>query len=98
MTGFDLSLLPLGPRFRGDVRPQKSRFHLIETRSGLALSRPLHLHVPVDEAHHALEHVAGLRKVRRVAWMPVGFDIVERDLAAGLAIGGDETLGLVAGE
>src|SRR3982074_1453766 len=58
----------------------------------------LSLHLLMNEGHHALEHVAGLRQVRRVTGVLAAFEIFERDLATGLAVARDETLRLVAGE
>src|SRR4029077_17913034 len=48
--------------------------------------------------HHALEHVAGLRQVRRMAGVALHLDIMKRDVAAGLFVIGDEALRLVAGK
>jgi hypothetical protein len=53
-------------------------------------------HVLADEGHHAREHVAGLRQVRRGAGVALGVDADEVDVAAGLAVGGAEALRLVA--
>src|SRR5580704_7148696 len=39
--------------------------------------------VLADERHHALEHVAALRQVRRMAGVALHLDIVQRDVAAG---------------
>src|SRR6185436_4942490 len=64
----------------------------------MARAGPLSLHMLADEGHHALEHVAGLRQVRRAAGMLAALKIFERDLAAGFAVRRDETLRLVAGE
>jgi hypothetical protein len=47
----------------------------------------------MNERHHALEHVAGLRQVRRVTGVLAALEIFERDLATGFAVGRDETLG-----
>src|SRR5580692_557271 len=40
--------------------------------------------VLADERHHALEHVAALRQVRRMAGVALHLDIVQRDVTAGL--------------
>jgi hypothetical protein len=56
----------------------------------------LPFHVPPHELHHPGEHVAGLRQVGRAAGVAVGVDVFQRDLAAGLAVGGAEALRLVA--
>src|SRR5580692_5364470 len=54
--------------------------------------------VLADERHHAFEHVAALRQVRRMAGVALHLDIVQRDVAAGLFVIGDEALRLVAGK
>src|SRR5712672_873950 len=75
------------PRGRAEFRDDSNSTH-----------PALDLHMAVHEAHHLLEHVAGLRKVGGVAGMPVALEIFERNLATGLAVGGDEALRLVARE
>src|SRR5690349_13288190 len=70
-----------------------------ETRTrGYTAALALQLDLPVHERHHALEHVASLRQIGRMAGMAVRLDIFERDLAASLAIILDKALRLVAGE
>src|SRR6202035_1312648 len=54
--------------------------------------------VLADERHDALEHVAGLGQVRRMAGGALHLDIVQRDVAAGFFVIGDEALRLVAGK
>src|SRR5215475_13922802 len=49
-------------------------------------AQSLSLDLPVHKRHHALEHVAGLRQVGRMAGVAVRVDIFQRDLAARLAI------------
>src|SRR5580700_3889244 len=46
--------------------------------------------VLADERHHALEHVAALRQVRRMAGVALHLDIVQGDVTAGLFVIGDE--------
>ena len=58
----------------------------------------LRLDVLADERHHVGEHAGALRQVRRMAGMALHRDIFERDIAAGLAIIGAETLRLIAGK
>src|SRR5690242_6895691 len=52
--------------------------------------------VLADELHHALEQVAALGEVRRLAGLPFHVDVLQGDGAAGLAVGGAEALRLVA--
>src|SRR5262249_11466309 len=103
---------PVIPLLRdGDRTPLARKRHgvpVFSLRNTGAAARPgnavwagasaLGVDVPAHERHHALEHVAGLREIRRMAGVAVHVDIVERNLAAGLAIIGDEALRLVAVE
>src|SRR5580700_6518275 len=63
-----------------------------------AFSSRLDRRVLADERHYALKHVAGLRQVRRMAGVTLHLDIVQRDVAAGFFVIGDEALRLVAGK
>src|SRR6266511_4596450 len=85
------------PDERSDIRGQPLRMSPAFrcAHAGYVLTG---LDVPPHERHHALEHVAGLRQVRRVTGVPLGVDIFQRDLAAGLLVVRDETLRLVAEE
>src|SRR5262245_17410741 len=57
---------------------------------------PLHyLNVAMDEDGHALEHIAGLRQIRRVPRVSLRVDIFQGDLATGFPVIRDEALGLV---
>ncbi len=97
---------PTGPReARPDDRLSEIRgsYHAAPSRIALRFMRatapsPIDLDVLVHKRDHAVEHVAGLRQIRRVAGVPLRLDVFERDLAAGLAVVGDEALGLVLRE
>src|SRR6187397_1942413 len=55
--------------------------------------RGSHLHVFLHERDHPVEHVAGVRQIRR-AGPAIHVDVLERDRAAGLAVVGAEALRL----
>ena len=71
----------------GALGTQQTTFHME------SLAAP---DVVAHEPHHPLERIAGLRQVRRVADVPLRRGVFERYLAAGLVVGGNEALRLVA--